>query len=129
MDRDPLEDMPEGSRHEVVSQVRGLLDVDQGIAEQIVRSTEPIWDGMERASGLVDTWGGVESCSSCARTLIHPRWFLTEWRPRIPLTQFGASTSGGVTRLVIGAAIGSRRPCHDGSCYLASSRFRDLRSR
>jgi hypothetical protein len=69
MDRDPLEDMPQDSRREVVAEVRALLDVDQASAEDIIRSTEPFWEAMERAGGLVDSWGGGEFCVVLPRVL------------------------------------------------------------
>lgn len=69
MDRDPLEDMPQDSRLEIVAEVGAVLDVDQATAEDIVRSTEPFWDAMERAGGLVDSWGGGEFCYVLPRVL------------------------------------------------------------
>jgi hypothetical protein len=69
MDHDPMDDLPEDSRREVVAAVRAALDVDQASAEDIVRSTEPFWDAMERAGGLVDSWGGGEFCSVLPRVL------------------------------------------------------------
>lgn len=69
MDHDPMDDLPEDSRREVVAAVRAALDVDQTSAEDIVRSAEPFWDAMERAGGLVDSWGGGEFCSALPRVL------------------------------------------------------------
>jgi len=69
MGHDPMDDLPEDSRREVVDAVRVALDVDQASAEDIVRSTEPFWDAMERAGGLVDSWGGGEFCSVLPRVL------------------------------------------------------------
>ena len=69
MARDPMDDLPDDSRREIVAAVRGALDVDQASAEDIVRSTEPFWDAMERAGGLVDSWGGGEFCSVLPRVL------------------------------------------------------------
>lgn len=69
MGHDPMDDLPDDSRREVVAAVRGALDVDQASAEDIVRSTEPFWDAMERAGGLVDSWGGGEFCSVLPRVL------------------------------------------------------------
>lgn len=69
MNRDPLDDMPQDSRREVVASVQAALDVDEGSAEDIVRSTEPFWDAMERAGGLVDSWGGGEFCYVLPRLL------------------------------------------------------------
>ena len=31
-------------------------------AEAIVRASEPLWNAMEEAGGLVDSWGGGEFC-------------------------------------------------------------------
>jgi hypothetical protein len=73
MDRDPLEDMPEDSRAEIVGEVRAVLDVDHTTAEDIVRSSEPFWDAMERAGGLVDSWGGGEFCHVLPRVLVFIR--------------------------------------------------------
>ncbi|WP_433218481.1 hypothetical protein ACQP00_12600 [Dactylosporangium sp. CS-047395] len=60
--RDPLEDMQVASRTELVAAVRAVIDVDAAGAEDIIRSAEPFWDAMERAGGLVDSWGGGEFC-------------------------------------------------------------------
>jgi hypothetical protein len=38
-------------------------------AENLVRSAEPLWDAMERAGGLVDSWGGGEFCHIFPRVL------------------------------------------------------------
>ena len=62
MDRDPLNDLPAESRAEVVGEIRTLLGVDVATAEDLIRSSEPLWDAMERAGGLVDSWGGGEFC-------------------------------------------------------------------
>ena len=69
MDRDPLDVMPAHSRREVITAVRGVLDVDAATAEDLVRSAEPLWDAMERAGGLVDSWGGGEFCHIFPRVL------------------------------------------------------------
>ena len=63
MDHDSLDDLPPESRREVVSEVRAALGVDADAAEDLVRSAEPLWDAMERAGGLVDSWGGGEFCA------------------------------------------------------------------
>jgi len=73
MDRDPLQDLPNESRREIVADVQAVLAVDQATAEDIVRSTEPFWDAMERAGGLVDSWGGGEFCSLLPRVLAFMR--------------------------------------------------------
>lgn len=66
---DPLEDLPVESRSEVVSAVRAVLGVDAATAEELTRAAEPLWDAMERAGGLVDSWGGGEFCHVFPRTL------------------------------------------------------------
>jgi hypothetical protein len=60
MDRDSLADLPADSRREIVAEVCAVLDVEAATAEDLVRSAEPLWDAMERAGGLVDSWGGGE---------------------------------------------------------------------
>ena len=60
MHRDPLEDMPAEPRAALTAAVCAAIDVDPATAEDIIRSTEPFWDAMERAGGLVDSWGGSE---------------------------------------------------------------------
>jgi hypothetical protein len=69
MDGDPLEDMPVESRTELVAAVCVAIDVDTATAEDIIRSTEPFWNAMERAGGLVDSWGGGEFCHLLPRVL------------------------------------------------------------
>ncbi|MFG3558583.1 hypothetical protein ACGGAQ_29825 [Micromonospora sp. NPDC047557] len=69
MHRDPLEDMPAESRAELTAAVCAAIDVDAATAEDIIRSTEPFWDAMERAGGLVDSWGGGEFCDVLPRVL------------------------------------------------------------
>lgn len=61
--------MPAASRREVIVAVRGVLDVNAATAEDLVRSAEPLWDAMERAGGLVDSWGGGEFCHRFPRIL------------------------------------------------------------
>jgi hypothetical protein len=46
-----------------------VLDVEATTAEDLVRSAEPLWDAMERAGGLVDSWGGGEFCHIFPRVL------------------------------------------------------------
>lgn len=58
----PLEDLPADSRSEVVTAVRTVLGVDTATAEELTRAAKPLWDAMERAGGLVDSWGGGEFC-------------------------------------------------------------------
>jgi hypothetical protein len=60
---DPLDDMPVESRSYVIGEVRVALGVSAETAEDLVRSAEPLWAAMERAGGLVDSWGGGEFCS------------------------------------------------------------------
>lgn len=60
MHHDPLDDIPAQSRKQLVAAVCAAIDVDIATAEDIIRSTEPFWEAMARAGGLVDTWGGSE---------------------------------------------------------------------
>ncbi|GAA4975001.1 hypothetical protein [Actinoplanes utahensis] len=69
MHPDPLEDLPPASRAELTAAVCAAIDVDPATAEDIIRSTEPFWEAMERAGGLVDTWGGGEFCQVLPRVL------------------------------------------------------------
>jgi len=69
MPHDPLQDMPAESRAELTAAVCAAIDVDPATAEDIIRSTEPFWDAMERAGGLVDSWGGGEFCYVLPRVL------------------------------------------------------------
>jgi hypothetical protein len=69
VNQDPLDDLPAESRNEVVANVQAVLSVDTATAEDIVRSAEPFWDAMERAGGLVDSWGGGEFCYVLPRVL------------------------------------------------------------
>jgi hypothetical protein len=46
-----------------------LLGVDAETAEDLVRSAEPLGDAMERAGGMVDSWGGGEFCALFPRVL------------------------------------------------------------
>jgi hypothetical protein len=69
VDRDSLADLPADSRREIVAEVCAVLDVDAATAEDLVRSAEPLWDAMERAGGLVDSWGGGEFCNIFPRVL------------------------------------------------------------
>ena len=59
---DPLDDLPPESRREVVAAVAATLNVSAEDAEAIVRASQPLWDAMEDAGGLVDSWGGGEFC-------------------------------------------------------------------
>lgn len=69
MDPDSLADLPADSRREIVAAVRAVLDVEAATAEDLIRSAEPLWDAMERAGGLVDSWGGGEFCHIFPRIL------------------------------------------------------------
>lgn len=69
MDRDSLADLPADTRREIVTEVCAVLDVEAATAEDLVRSAEPLWDAMERAGGLVDSWGGGEFCYVFPRVL------------------------------------------------------------
>jgi hypothetical protein len=69
MERDSLADLPADSRREIVAEVRAMLDVEAATAEDLVRSAEPLWDAMERAGGLVDSWGGGQFCHLFPRAL------------------------------------------------------------
>jgi hypothetical protein len=69
VNRDSLADLPADTRREVVAEVRAVLDVEAATAEDLVRSAEPLWDAMERAGGLVDSWGGGEFCYVFPRVL------------------------------------------------------------
>jgi len=73
MDRDSLASLPANSRREIVAEVCAVLGVDAATAEDLVRSAEPLWDAMERAGGLVDSWGGGEFCHLFPRVLAFVR--------------------------------------------------------
>lgn len=59
---DPLDDLPAESRREVVAAVVAALGVSEDNAEAIVRASEPLWDAMEEAGGLVNSWGDGDFC-------------------------------------------------------------------
>jgi hypothetical protein len=69
MGRDSLADLPADSRSEILTAVCVVLDVEEATAEDLVRSAEPLWHAMERAGGLVDSWGGGEFCHLFPRVL------------------------------------------------------------
>ena len=71
MDNDSLDELPPDSRREVVAAVCAALGVDPDTAEDLIRSAEPFWDAMERAGGLVDSWGGWEFCGLFPRVLAY----------------------------------------------------------
>src|SRR5258707_11094171 len=64
MDRDSLADLPADSRREIVAGVCAVLDVEAAIAEDLVRSAEPLWDAMERAGGSSTLGAGASSATS-----------------------------------------------------------------
>lgn len=66
---DPLDDLPAESRKALVNGVRAAVGVDADTAEDLIRAAEPLWDAMERAGGLVDSWGGGEFCNVFPKTL------------------------------------------------------------
>jgi hypothetical protein len=69
MSGDVLNDLPSESRDYVVEEIQRRLDIDRGAAEQIVRASEPFWNAMEDAGGLVDSWGGGEFIMLLPRVL------------------------------------------------------------
>lgn len=60
MTHDVLDDMPAESRDYLVGQIEQQLGIGRDAAEEIIRSSEPFWNAMENAGGLVDSWGGGE---------------------------------------------------------------------
>lgn len=66
---DLLDEMPAESRSAVVAAVCELLAVDVTTAENLIRAAEPLWNAMEEAGGLVDSWGGGEFCGLFPRVL------------------------------------------------------------
>ena len=77
---DVLDEMPRESRAHLVNTLQTLLEVDVECAEDIVRSSEPLWNAMERAGGLVDSWGGSEFTVILPRVLEFIR--SGSWRSR-----------------------------------------------
>jgi hypothetical protein len=69
MEPDPLSALPDESRSYLVDELRSGLGVDAEMAEDLIRAAEPLWDAMERAGGLVDSWGGGEFCNVFPRVL------------------------------------------------------------
>lgn len=59
---DVLEDLPPSSRRELTAAVQAALGVNTEAAEAILRASEPFWNALEDAGGLVDSWGGNEFC-------------------------------------------------------------------
>lgn len=70
---DPLDDLPAAPRAEVVAAVRAALGVEEDVAEDLLRASEPLWEAMEAVGGLVDTWGGSEFCALFPRLLVFIR--------------------------------------------------------
>lgn len=77
---DVLDEMPRESRAHLVNTLQTLLEVDVECAEDIVQSSEPLWNAMERAGGLVDSWGGGEFTVILPRVLEFIR--SGSWRSR-----------------------------------------------
>lgn len=59
---DVLDDLPPASREELLGMLRVTLEVTPEAAENILRCSEPFWNALEDAGGLVDSWGGGEFC-------------------------------------------------------------------
>ena len=59
---DVLDDLPPSSRRELIAAMQAALGVTTEAAEAILRSSEPFWNALEDAGGLVDSWGGSEFC-------------------------------------------------------------------
>lgn len=59
---DVLDELPPASRSELVVMLQTTLQVTTQSAENILRSSEPFWNALEDAGGLVDSWGGGEFC-------------------------------------------------------------------
>lgn len=59
---DVLDDLPPSSRRELITNLQAVLGVPTEAAEAILRLSEPFWDALEDAGGLVDSWGGSEFC-------------------------------------------------------------------
>ena len=50
---DPLDDLPQESRNELVAAVRDVLDTDPDTAEDLIRASEPLWEALEQAGAHV----------------------------------------------------------------------------
>jgi hypothetical protein len=59
---DVLDDLPPGSRRELIAAIQDALGVTAEVGEAILRASEPFWNVLEDAGGLVDSWGGGEFC-------------------------------------------------------------------
>ncbi len=60
MANDVLDDLPTDSREYLVEEIQRRLSIEPGPAEDIIRASEPFWNAMEDAGGLVESWGGGE---------------------------------------------------------------------
>ncbi|MFD4323592.1 hypothetical protein ACFWQC_03090 [Nocardioides sp. NPDC058538] len=69
MTGDVLNEMPADSVEDLVGALTSMLEIDRATAKDLIRSSEPFWTAMERAGGLVDTWGGGEFCYVLPRVL------------------------------------------------------------
>jgi len=49
-------------RQELIADLREPLGVPTDAAKAILRASEPFWNALEEAGGLVDSWGGSEFC-------------------------------------------------------------------
>ena len=52
---DVLDDLPPSSRRELIAAMQAALGVTTEAAEAILRSSEPFWNALEDAGGLVDS--------------------------------------------------------------------------
>jgi hypothetical protein len=59
---DVLDDLPPSSRRELIAAIQAAVGVTTEAAEAILRASEPFWNVLEDAGGLVDSWGGSELC-------------------------------------------------------------------
>jgi hypothetical protein len=66
---DPLKDMSEAALAELVADVRSALPVSESDAVAIVRAAAPLWDVLEDAGGLVDSFGGSDFCTAFPQML------------------------------------------------------------
>ena len=60
---DLLDELPTASRTYLVTEICRVLEVDEAAAENLIRAAEPLWNALEEAGGLVDSWGGGEFCT------------------------------------------------------------------
>lgn len=57
---DVLDELPPATREELIAMLEATLNVTPAAAENILRASEPFWNALENAGGLVDSWGGGE---------------------------------------------------------------------